>query len=99
VLLPIHILNRFAALGSSIELLDVNGHQSRQKIVSVRAEWDFCGVGRFNDRELERDEKILGLRCVPFGGRADSPYDRALLGGDGSLRLSPVQHAAQRFLV
>jgi len=58
---------------TTIELLDVHGHEPRQKIVAVWPWWDPNIVGSVDDRELERDEKIFGLKALSLWSRADLP--------------------------
>jgi len=65
--------------GTTIELLDVDCDEPRQKIVAVRTRWDAHLVGRINQRELERNQEILGLKTISLGGRGDAADQGAML--------------------
>jgi hypothetical protein len=50
--------------GTAIKLFDVNRHEPRQELVAVGARWDSYIVGRVDDRQLEGNQEIFGLKAV-----------------------------------
>ena len=71
---PISIAN-----GTTIELLDVHRHEAGEKLIAIGAWRDPHIVGRVDDRELERNQEIFGLKTISFGSRAYLPDSGTLL--------------------
>jgi hypothetical protein len=67
------------AHGTTIKLLDIRSHEAGEKLIAIGPWWDPHVVGRVNDRELERNQEIFGLKTISFGSRADLPDRGPLL--------------------
>ena len=71
---PISVAN-----GTTIKFFDVHGHEPGQKLAAIGPWWDPYIVGRVDDRELERNQEIFGLKTISFGSRAYLPDSGTLL--------------------